>query len=356
VERLGSSCTGDVAGLVGAARAELGAVDDATLAGAFEGATQRRATAQDRTAAWWLACATATLRASPVASAQEDAEIIAARAMGELAHSPAARAPIPEGARWIVAGAAEPSVAAQTVELARRNARAHVERLSGELAGRGPVLRMQAEAARNDGAARATLEEALRSYDVALSSTRASLARAIDHLIARGADPATADAGASAMIEFDDVVARTLSDRVRDARKAIATPQVPGTSFELAATSVDEGARPSFAGAAPPSFRNQSQHGAQAIGSTAVAVVSAPAPAPAAAPGAAPGSREELDAQMRQAFERAWTTPGAETRAAFIQAVRARYVLETEMIPDPEERSRALDHYVAHAVAQLPPG
>ena len=58
---------------------------------------------------------------------------------------------------------------------------------------------------------------------------------------------------------------------------------------------------------------------------------------------------------MNQAFERAWSTPGAETRMAFIQAVRARYTLETESILDPDERARALDHYVAHAVAQLPP-
>jgi hypothetical protein len=57
---------------------------------------------------------------------------------------------------------------------------------------------------------------------------------------------------------------------------------------------------------------------------------------------------------MRTAFERAWASPGPETRAAFEQAVRARYEVETASILDPAERHRALEHYVAHALAQLP--
>jgi hypothetical protein len=57
---------------------------------------------------------------------------------------------------------------------------------------------------------------------------------------------------------------------------------------------------------------------------------------------------------MREAFERAWASPDANNLAAFEQAVRARYEIETAAMPDPEARQKALDHYVAHAMSQLP--
>ena len=57
---------------------------------------------------------------------------------------------------------------------------------------------------------------------------------------------------------------------------------------------------------------------------------------------------------MRAAFERAWTSPDPSNLAAFEQAVRTRYEVETASMPDPEARRKALDHYVAHALAQLP--
>ncbi|MGZ5971244.1 MAG: hypothetical protein ACXWP4_26415, partial [Polyangiales bacterium] len=134
IERLGSQCTGDVPGLIAAARAFV--ADDVALARACDQAALRRAQAGDRGAVWWLACAIATLRASPVASAQDDAELNAARALGETARSPAATSPLPPAARWLVAGHAEPPPVAHAIELARKNATTYVERLDAELEGR----------------------------------------------------------------------------------------------------------------------------------------------------------------------------------------------------------------------------
>lgn len=62
---------------------------------------------------------------------------------------------------------------------------------------------------------------------------------------------------------------------------------------------------------------------------------------------------EELDATMRATFERAWASHSPEDRAAFERAVRARYERDVASMP-PAERQQALDHYVAHALSQLP--
>jgi hypothetical protein len=116
----------------------------------------------------------------------------------------------------------------------------------------------------------------------------------------------------------------------------------------MASTAVDpsvrsmSGERLSFAGAAPPSFAKGGVSGPH----SAIPLVSRPN---------APSTPEALEANMRGAFEQAWTNPGAETRQAFIVAVRARYEVETASIEPADARQRALDHYVAHALAQLPP-
>ncbi|MEO7094062.1 MAG: hypothetical protein ABI175_12485, partial [Polyangiales bacterium] len=74
IERLGASCTGDVTALVSGARAQAPEpfADSILLAFALETAALRRASAGDRAGAWWLACAVATLRASPLWSPQEE--------------------------------------------------------------------------------------------------------------------------------------------------------------------------------------------------------------------------------------------------------------------------------------------
>lgn len=336
LERLGAQTSGDVPGLVESARAVAPGpfASAATLAGALEQAAHRRAAAGDRTAAWWLACAIATVRASPIASAQEDAEVVAARILGELPHSPAAVGPLPQGARWIVSGAAEPAPSTQTLELARRNATTYVERLDAELAGRAAPLRAKWDAAPVE-ATRVAIEEALSSYATAAASTRGALSRVVDHVVARSGDAALAQAGEAALAELDDVVLPGLLGRIDEARAALGSTPAPAPHEPMD--------RPSFAGAAPPVFHHQS---------------SAPAPvshAPSApsAPSGSP-SLEQLDAAMRAAFERAWADPAPAARQAFEQAVRARYEHETASIPDPAARQQALDHYVAHALAQLP--
>ena len=340
LERLGASCTGDVTALVQAARAQAPGpfADPALLAQGLEAAAMRRAAAADRAGAWWLACAVATLRASPLWSPQEEAEVTAARIFGELAQSPAARAPLAEGARWIVAGFPEPPPTAATIELARRNALVHLERLDGELAARGAELRARIEGGRGDVATKQLVEEAIASYDVAGVTTRGALARAIDHVVARANDPSLATAGAAALSELDERALPSLAARTLAARQLITAHGEPA----IAATFLDRAERPSFAGAAPPSFR---QRDPSLQGQVAIPVQIL----------GAPPSREALEAAMRTAFEQAWTSPGPESRNAFIQAVRARYELETASIADPEARQRALDHYVAHSLAQLPP-
>jgi len=326
IERLGAQSNGDVPALIAAARAAAEGPfrDDALLAHALEEAAARRGAAGDRGASWWLACAVATLRSSPIASAQEDAEIVAARVLHELARSAAAVGPLPERARWIVAGQPEPAHVEATVELARKNATTYIERLDAELAGRAPSLKSRA--ASHVDAVAAALDEALGSYTLAITSTRAALSRVIDQVVARSGDASLAQKGAAALAELDDVVIPGLRARVDDVRAAMTSP----------APQVDASfvSRPSFAGAAPPAFR--------------------PGEPPPSAPSPQATSIEELDRAMRAAFERAWASPEPSNLATFEQAVRARYEVETASMPDPEARQRALDHYVAHAMSQLP--
>jgi hypothetical protein len=330
IERLGAQSNGDVPALIAAARAtaESPFRDDALLAQAIEEAAVRRGAAGDRGASWWLACAVATLRSSPIASAQEDAEIVAARVLNELARSPAAVGPLPPGARWIVAGQSEPIAAAETIELARKNATTYIERLDAELAGRASSLKSRASS-RND-AVSAAIEEALATYTVAIITTRAALSRVIDQLVGRSGDPNFARNGATALAELDDVVIPALRSRIDDVRQAMTSPPAVDAAFAE---------RPSFAGAAPPAFRPGD----------------APEPPRVSQPENAPqNSIDDLDRAMRAAFERAWASPEPSNLAAFEQAVRARYEVETASMPDPEARQKALDHYVAHAMSQLP--
>ncbi len=345
LERLGAASQGDVPALIAEARAHAPGpfADELVFAQAMEAAAERRAAAGDRAGTWWLCCALATLRASALATAQEDAEINAARLFGELPQSPAARAPVPEPARWLVAGAAEPTPAGVSIELARRNAIIHLDRLGAELTTRAEAMRGQADALRRDPSRLQAIEEAIATYDLAAGSTRAALGRVIDHVIARSGNATLAKAGQDALAELDDRAIPALRARTLEARRSL------GSTTELygASVAIEEAPqRPSFAGAAPPSFRGSqgSQAGAPSPGPAPVAI----------APSAGPPTREALEASMRTAFEHAWTSPGAESRAAFVQAVRARYELETAAIPDPQARQQALDHYIAHAVAQLP--
>jgi hypothetical protein len=326
IERLGAQSNGDVPALIHSARAtaEVPFRDDALLAHALEEAAARRGGAGDRGGAWWLACAVATLRASPIGSAQEDAEIAAARALNELSRSAAAVGPLPERARWIVAGQAEPPHVEATIELARKNATTYIERLDAELAGRAPSLKSRA-ASRNEAVASA-IDEVLASYTLAIATARAALSRALDQVVARSGDSNLAQKAAVALAELDDVVIPALRSRVDDVRSAMSnpTPSVEPSFVE----------RPSFAGAAPPAFRpGEPAAPAQPMPTTSV---------------------EELDRRMREAFERAWASQDPSNLAAFEQAVRARYELETSSMPDPEARQKALDHYVAHAMSQLP--
>lgn len=341
IARLGSQSNGDVPGLVSAARAtaEGPFTDDALLAAACEAAAGRAAEQGDRRGAWWLACCVAMLRASPLASPQEDAELVAARVLGELPRSPAALAALPQAARWIVASQPEPPPSAETIELARRNATTYLERLDAELSGRVSALRARWQAAPLEGT-RAAIEEALASYATAIASTRAALARVVDHVVARSGDASLSQGGSAALSELDDTAIPALRARVDEVRAIIGGASLPAPE--------PIGERLSFAGAAPPTFQPGS--------SPSAPTASAPAP-PAELPGppqppAAP-TVDDLDREMRAAFERAWNAPDAANVAAFEHAVRARYELETASIPDPDARRQALDHYVAHAMAQL---
>jgi hypothetical protein len=335
LEELASRSTGDVVALVAAARGTSPAfTDDERLARAFESAARRRAAAGDRTATWWAACAIATLCPSPFGSPQDDAEILAARFLGELPRSAAAAAPLPTAARWLVAAAAEPAAIPATLALARKNAATYLDRLDAELAGRSAAL-----AARwNDAPSpetRAAIDDVLVSYARALATTRAGIARVVDRLLAHGAEASVAREGERAIAEIDDAPLRA---RIEEVRRAVG-----GT---VAVRAGEELGRPSFAGAAPPAFERA------APASRGAGQVRPAADAPD--PNAKSASVDELDAAMRAAFERAWNTPSPETRAAFEAAVRARYALETASIPDAAARQQALDHYVAHALAQLP--
>lgn len=324
---LGRQCNGDVPGLVVAARATAPGpfADDALLAQGCEGAAARAAERGDRGGAWWLACAVATLRASPLSTPQEDAELIVARVTGELSRSPAALAPLPEGARWLVAGQPEPPASAESLELARRNASTYLERLDAELSGRTLPLRAKWESAPVD-TTRAAIEEALASYVAAVARTRAGLSRIVDQLVAKGI---AAERAGAAVAELDDVVIPALQARMGEVRAMFGAPVAPPPVVE--APIVD---RPSFAGAAPPAFQP---------GSSPVVLENVPATP----------SLEDLDVAMRVAFEQAWASPDPANVAGFERAVRARYERETTSIPDPDQRRQALDHYVAHAMAQL---
>jgi len=202
IEQHAAACVGDVGALVQSARAVSPAVsDDFALAEALEQAAARRAAANDRTGAWWLACAQATLRPSPIASPQEDAEVCIARLFGELPRSLASH-PLPEPARWIVAGVAEPRLDPSTIELARRNARSHVEHLAAELDQRAGAIRARFESGDVAG-----FETAISSYVVAGQLARTSLRRAIDHVVAKTAGDANlAQAGAAAMDDVDSTL------------------------------------------------------------------------------------------------------------------------------------------------------
>jgi hypothetical protein len=333
LEQLGAQCSGDVPAMIASART-LSPVfnEDATLARAFEAAAQRRAHAGDRGAVWWLACAVATLRASGLASAQEDAELIAARVLGEITRSPAALAALPEGARWLVAAHAEPPPTAHAIELARKNATTYLERLDAELEGRERPMTAKWQQAQSADA-QAAIEEVLTTYARAVVTTRAALSRVVDHIAAKSADPALGQLGAVALQELDDNTIPPLRTRIDGVRSRIFGGPAPAPH----AAPIED--RPSFAGAAPPAF----QPGA--------------APPSVEPPRAVPREEatiDQLDAAMRAAFERAWASGDAESRAAFEAAVRARYARETESIPDEAARQQALDHYVAHALAQLP--
>jgi hypothetical protein len=361
LERMAVSCGGDVGGLLGSARGLSPAfADDLSFADGIEQAAVRRAAAGDRTGAWALSCAQAMLRSSNVASPQEDAEVCIARVFGELASSPAAHA-LPEPARWVVSGMPEPPLDANTIELARRNARRHAELLTSELGQRAPALR-----ACLDAGDTTTFETAIGSYVAGAQATRAALARAVDHVVARTSDASLGASGGAALAELDLLALPLLFAQIAEARRLVSSAAAAAAQPAPAAPEAVRRGRPSFAGAAPPMFRSGE------VGPVSVPAASGPASANAAAPSSAhvpppasshasaPASpeamRDQLEQQMRVAFERAWSSPGPETRAAFEQAVRARYTLETAGIPDPAEQQRVLEHYVGYALSQLPPG
>lgn len=330
LERLGAACTGDVPALVAETRAlDPRHADGDAHARALEVALARRVAAQDRNGAWWLACAAAVVRASPIATPQEEAELLVARAFGELPQSAAAHAPLPEAARWLVAGYAEPPATAHALELARKNAATYVERLDAELQGRVPTLLARRTAVPE---AAAVAVEVVGTYAAAATLVRASMARVGDRCAAL--DPSLAEPAARALAELDDAVLPALLARIGEARTALAAP----------APTAPIGERTSFVGAAPPTFTTQTGE---------LAVVAPPASTSAPAPTSAGQSIEQLDAAMRVAFERAWTTRDPADRAAFEQAVRARYAPDTAHITDPDQKQRALDHYVTHALSQL---
>jgi hypothetical protein len=326
VEQLGAACTGDVPALVAAARASsVSFADDATLARVIELAGAARAAAGDQGGSWWLACASASLRAPAEIAQQDEAEIAAARFARALPQSAKAHGPLPPSYRWIVGAQAELAPGPAAIELARRNALTHLERLDAELTARAPSLRAQLEAPGLDAPRLEAIERALASYEAAAKLVRAAVRRVIDHVLARaGGDPSLEQAGLAALAELDEVALPTLRAHVAEGRRVAA----------------------GFAGMAATAKAN-------------VPPLAAGAPLAAGtplAPAASMRSPEELEGAMRQAFEQAWASPSPQTRAAFEQAVRARYAAEVASIADPAEREAALAHYVTHAVAQLPPG
>ncbi len=321
-----AACTGDVPALVAATAAvHPGFSDPLQHARALDVALAQRAAAGDRNGAWWCACAAAVVRASPLTTPQEDAELAVARVFGELSQSAAARGPLPEGARWMVAAYPEPPPTGHALELARKNAATYAERLDAELQGRVPTLLARV------GAAPSTLTvayEVLASYAAAAANVRASMVRVGDRCVA--SDPTLAPMVVRAVAELDDAVLAGLLGRVAEARAAL------GEVGAAPAVKHDD-SRTSFVGAAPPSFEHRD----------AAPVASTP-PAPMSG-----ATIEQLEAAMRTAFERAWATRDPNDRTAFEHAVRARYTPEVANIPDPEQQRKALEHYVSHALSQL---
>jgi hypothetical protein len=308
--RAAADCNGDVLGLVARGRAQDPAFeDDGKLAATFERAAARRGAAGDRVGTWWLACATATLRDAGIASPQEEAELCAARCLGELVGSAVARGPLPLGAQWLVGGAGAPAPSASTLALAHRNAMTHLERLDAELAGREPLVH-DAVARAHDPEVRRAIDEALSSYVNAVRATRAALVRVGDHLVAISGDGALGGTARSAVLELDEVAGAALLERVGRLRAAVGLVAPRRTGRSATFSSVDIPAVPRDVGA--------------------------------------------LESAMRAAYEHAWGQPSPATRAAFEQAVRARYEVEVEAIDDPAERAAALEHYVQYAMAQIP--
>jgi hypothetical protein len=348
LEQLATNSMGDVPELVADARQGTGMVDPPLLAQALEAAGEARATAGDSTSAWWLACAAATLRTPPDVAQQDEAEITAARFARALAQSAKACGEIPAPYRWLVAGQAELQPSPAAIELARKNAVTHLERLDAELTARGPILRAQLELPGLDEARLVAVEHALATYDAQAMLARAALRRVVDHVVGRaGGDPAADQLGLVALAELDDVVVPALRRHLAEARALTA-------GFAAHALAAAAQAAPPASGATSASAHAIAHAPASAApipSAHAPMAASAPYPAPASMPAA---SVDELERAMRSAFELAWASPGPQTRAAFEQAARARYTPDVAHIADPAAREAALQHYVTHALAQLP--
>lgn len=334
VEQLAIRHAGQVEDLIRNARSlSADFTSDLQLAAALEAAAVRRAQANDRQTGWVLACAVAMVRGAGLTSVQEDAELTMARSFGELAHTTAAHSPLPEGARWLVAGQPQPPPTPATVELSRRNALAYIEQLDAELASREGILFDRLTAAstprRSSGPAWDpslvdAVREVLGTYSLAILRTRSGLGRVIDGVVARARDPEVARAGTAALREVDDGAGPALERRLQ--RLSAQVEANPGTAHPTLAE------RSSLVGSAPPAFQYRPSSPNQ---------VAEPV--------------DHLEQRMRAAFEAAWSTPSPANRERFEQAVRARYERETASIADPNVRRAALDHYVAQALAQLPP-
>jgi hypothetical protein len=191
--------------------------DRAGVAVWLEAAVRRRATVGDRTTAWHLACAVATARASALIDPRQEAERTLARAFGDLRTCSAASAHLPENIAWIVAGAAAPSADATTIELARRNAAAHLERLDAELADRGAKMIARARAGEL-----VAVSNALGTYEAAAVDVRAALQRALDYVLAHADAPALAHAAASSLSVVDAAVVPALRRRIDSIKAQIA--------------------------------------------------------------------------------------------------------------------------------------
>ncbi|MFI5299044.1 MAG: hypothetical protein ACHREM_13185 [Polyangiales bacterium] len=214
IDAIATRAQGDTERLVAEVSAAFPSLEDrAATAAWLEAAARRRATAGDRPSAWSLACAVATARSSALVEVREEAERTLARVFGELRECASARADLPENLAWIVAGARAPNADAATIELARRNASAHLERLDAELAARSDRLLRCARAGDL-----ATVAKAIASYEAAAVDVRAALQRALDHVLARidaHADaPALSQAAASCLAVVDDAVVPALRRRI----------------------------------------------------------------------------------------------------------------------------------------------